>query len=220
VEAASDPVDLSLLDWLSEHSVPDGGLPFALAIGDPTGCAPHWVEADPTASTLQMTSQVAAHTHLLARRFPAVADHPWLRPATDYCLAAIRCIESTPHAYELSFALKFLDALGPDVDNSLLDRLGGYLSPDGSMEVVGGIEGERLRALDFSPLPGAPSRRLFTDAAVIAELERHASRQQADGGWPVAFASASPAAALEWRGYATVQAVVVLQANSVPQGNG
>ena len=36
-----------------------------------------------------------------------------------------------------------------------------------------------------------------------------------DGGWRVDFASYSPAAALEWRGYATVRAVSVLQRNGV-----
>lgn len=43
------------------------------------------------------------------------------------------------------------------------------------------------------------------------ELDRMATRQQADGGWTVDFASASPAAALEWRGYATVGAVSTLR---------
>jgi hypothetical protein len=32
-----------------------------------------------------------------------------------------------------------------------------------------------------------------------------------DGGWPVTFTPYSPAAALEWRGYATVQAIAVLR---------
>ncbi len=214
VEAATEPLDLSLFDWLTAHTLADGGLPFALPISDRTGCAPHWLAADPSVSTLQMTSQVAAQAHLLARRFPAVAEQPWLAHATDYCLAAIRAIDTTPHAYELSFSLKFLDSLGPAVDKTLLDRLGGYLSPDGSMEVAGGSAGERLRALDFSPLPGAPSRRLFSADDIAADLARLTTLQQDDGGWPVEFASASPAAALEWRGYATVQAVQVLRANT------
>ena len=39
------------------------------------------------------------------------------------------------------------------------------------------------------------------------------SKQQADGGWAVDFDSYSEAAALEWRGYATVAAVTILCAN-------
>ena len=33
------------------------------------------------------------------------------------------------------------------------------------------------------------------------------------GGWAVDFASYSPAAALEWRGYMTVRAISILQRN-------
>jgi hypothetical protein len=38
-------------------------------------------------------------------------------------------------------------------------------------------------------------------------------QQQHDGGWAVDFASWSPAAALEWRGYMTVCAISILQRN-------
>jgi hypothetical protein len=37
------------------------------------------------------------------------------------------------------------------------------------------------------------------------------SQQQPDGGWEVTYASFSPAGALEWRGYTTVQSVTVLR---------
>ena len=36
-----------------------------------------------------------------------------------------------------------------------------------------------------------------------------------DGGWRVDFGSFSPAAELEWRGYATVQAVSILRRNNM-----
>ena len=38
------------------------------------------------------------------------------------------------------------------------------------------------------------------------------SSQQGDGGWRVDFASSSPMAELEWRGYITVHAVSLLRA--------
>ena len=47
-------------------------------------------------------------------------------------------------------------------------------------------------------------------ARVIDRLER---AQQSDGGWPVDFDSYSPAAALEWRGYTTVNAIATLRAH-------
>ncbi|MGH7866347.1 MAG: hypothetical protein ACREP9_01675 [Candidatus Dormibacteraceae bacterium] len=52
-------------------------------------------------------------------------------------------------------------------------------------------------------------------SSIAAELQRLAAQQQDDGGWPVDFASYSPAAALEWRGHMTVRAMSILQRNSI-----
>ncbi|WP_309130335.1 hypothetical protein [Brevibacterium sp.] len=46
-----------------------------------------------------------------------------------------------------------------------------------------------------------------------ADLDRLETGQRSDGGWAVDFTSHSAAAALEWRGYATVTAVATLLAN-------
>jgi hypothetical protein len=54
---------------------------------------------------------------------------------------------------------------------------------------------------------------LFTPEVIAADLQRLAGQQQDDGGWAVDFASWSPAAALEWRGYMTVRAIAILQRN-------
>jgi hypothetical protein len=77
--------------------------------------------------------------------------------------------------------------------------------------VTGGAEGEVLHLLDFTPYSDAPSRAVFPAGAVAADRDRLASQQQPDGGWEVTFASFSPAGALEWRGYTTVQSVTVLR---------
>jgi hypothetical protein len=68
-----------------------------------------------------------------------------------------------------------------------------------------------LYPLDFSPYVDAPSRSVITDRALAADRDRLVADQQADGGWPVSFQACSPAAALEWRGYATVAAIAVLR---------
>jgi hypothetical protein len=212
---ATTPRVAALCDWLQSTSLPDGGLPFALPIGDSAGCAPWWVGADQTASSLQITAAVAANAHRLARHDDGVARHPWLATATRYCLDAIRAVDEAPHAYELSFALQLLDAVADDDDDArrLLDHLGRYVPPDGVLPLAGGTETEALRPLDVAPHPGRPVRALFADDVVDADLQRLADQQQPDGGWPVEWASSSPAAALEWRGYVTVRAVAVLQAN-------
>jgi hypothetical protein len=81
------------------------------------------------------------------------------------------------------------------------------------MQVAGGLEDERLRPLDFSPLPERPLRALVDADAIAADVQRWRESQQEDGGWTVDFASSSPIAELEWRGYATVRAVTLLRAN-------
>lgn len=210
------PRAVEVCDWLDRVTLADGGLPFVLPIGDPTGCAPWWVSGDTTASSLQMTAQVAACAHLVARHDPAVAGHPWLDRATTWCLGAVRALDARPHAYELLFALQFLDAASGAVDEAddLIDRLGAFLPPDGALSVEGGAEGETLHPLDISPAPDRPVRRLLAPKVIVADLDRLASGQQADGGWLVDFVSSSTAAALEWRGHATVRAVSTLRRNA------
>ncbi|MGH9278589.1 MAG: hypothetical protein ACRD12_10865 [Acidimicrobiales bacterium] len=212
VAPVTTPRAVELCDWLDARTLADGGLPLAFPVADPAGCAPWWANADPTTSSLQTTAQVAATAHLVARHDASVAGHPWLARATAWCVDAIARLDGRPFAYELLFAVRFLDALA-EVDAAavpLLDRLARYFPPDGVVPVPGGADGEHLRPLDFSPRPGGPARRLFTDEVIAAELDRLAQRQQPDGGWTVDFVAASPAAALEWRGYATVSSLAVL----------
>jgi hypothetical protein len=113
--------------------------------------------------------------------------------------------------------VQVLDAIHdthPDAP-ALLKRLGTYLPADGQLHVEGGLDDEMMRPLDFAPVPDRPVRALFSPEAITAELSRLAARQQDDGGWAVDFASYSPAAALEWRGYVTVAAVSTLRRNSM-----
>ncbi|MEU4560694.1 hypothetical protein AB0F72_20135 [Actinoplanes sp. NPDC023936] len=207
-----------LLDWLAEQSNDDGGIPFSLPFADTEGCAPHWVAAGPD-SSLTMTAQLAAQAHRLARRNRKVARHPWLAAATAYCLDTMEGITEEPHAIELMFTMYFLDAIAGDDPRArtLLDRWTGFVHLDGPTPVAGGAEGEVLHPLDFTPHADSPSRARFSAEAIAADRERLAGQQRADGGWDVTFQTFSPAAALEWRGYATVQAVMVLTEAAGPR---
>jgi hypothetical protein len=204
---------VELCDWLADHTLADGGVPFALPYSDTAGSAPLWSDADATVSALQMTAQLAAQAHRLARHRGDVAEHPWLATATSYCLDAIDRIDEAPHAVELLFVMRFLDTVGDHTPRArqLLDRLARFVVSDGPTPVTGGAADEVLYLLDFAPYAQAPSRTLFAENAIAEDLDRLAGQQQPDGGWTVSFTSYSPAAALEWRGYATVQAVAVLR---------
>jgi hypothetical protein len=211
------PEAVELCDWLDSVALPDGGLPFALPIEDPSGCAPFWARAEPRAFSLQITTLVAAHAHRVAAHDPAVAGHPWLARATARCLAAIDALEAAPAAYELAFGVRFLDAVYDHeaAAPGLLARLGEHVPRDGRLRVTGGLADEALRPVDLAPEPGRPARTLLDEAAVAADLERLAAEQDDDGGWSVDFRSYSPAAALEWGGYATVRALSILRANAI-----
>lgn len=208
---------VELCDWLAGITLPDGGVPFALPVADPAGCAPFWAQADPTVSTLQSTAFLAAAANQVATHDPAVAVHPWLARATRYCLDAIAGLDEAPHAIALMFAVRFLDTIHGSEPRAaeLLDRLGAFVPDDGLVHVAGGADDEYLRPLDFAPTPDSPARRLYRREVIDAELRRLAERQRDDGGWRVDFGSFSPAAELEWRGYATVQAISILQRNTV-----
>ncbi|KAA0022242.1 hypothetical protein [Antrihabitans cavernicola] len=212
IAPALTPRAAQLCDWLESVTLPDGGLPFALPIAEPAGCAPFWAQADPTTSSLQITSVIAANAHRVAAVDPAVADHPWLQRATEYSLQACRSVDEHTHAIELAFAVQFVSVVHDTYPEApeILAHLGSFVPGDGIKQVAGGAADEVMRALDFAPMPG-PGRKLFAPAVIDTELRRLADQQQDDGGWEVDFGSFSPAAALEWRGYATVRAVRSLQ---------
>lgn len=209
VAPVTSPRSVELCDWLQAHTLPDGGLPLALPVADGTGSLALWLDADVETSTLQMTAQVAANAHLVARHDPGVRSHPWLARATQWCVSTIATLDDAPDAYTLMFAIRFVDAaVGTGAAPlSLLADLGTYIPPDGIVPVHGGLEGEAIHPLDIAPSADGPARQLFDAGHIDRELTRLAEAQQADGGWTVDFAPASPAAALEWRAYTTVNAL-------------
>jgi hypothetical protein len=206
---------VALCDWLREVSLADGGLPFALPVANPTACAPFWAEADASASSLHITAAVVGQAHRVARHDRAVAAHPWLPAATDYCLDGIARLTEPGHAIEFMYVLQLLDAVH-DIRAEApaeLTRVAAFLPANGTMHVGGGLEDEFLGPLDFSPTPYAALRAHVAADAIVADLDRLAGLQQDDGGWVVDFTSYSPAAGLEWRGYATVRALSILRRN-------
>jgi hypothetical protein len=214
---ATAPQAAELCEWLASVTLEDGGLPFALPVREPAGSASFWVDADASASSLHITAAVVGIAQRVSRQDPAVAGHPWLATATQYCVDSIARMEQPEHALELRYALQFLDAVVDDQPNARaqLDRLGEFIPASGLLHVVGGLDDEMMRPLDFAPIPDRPVRGLFAHDVVAADLDRLAGLQSADGGWPSAWASSSPAAELEWRGWLTVRAVAILEPNAM-----
>jgi hypothetical protein len=211
----ASPLARELCDWLERSSLPGGALPFALADAASAGTASLWASADPTQPSLHLTTVVAGIALRVARHDRAVAGHPWLQSATRYCLDEIAALTEAPHPIALRYILQFLDALTdtrPDAEAEL-DRLAAFVPRSATIPVSGGRADEAMRPLDFSPQPGRPLRARIDSAVIEADLDRLEADQQADGGWDVDWAHWSPAGALEWRGWATVRAVLILRAN-------
>jgi hypothetical protein len=217
IAPATAPEAAALCDWLESITYADGGLPFALPLGLAAGSGPWWTAADLSVSSLQITSVTAAAAHRVAAHDPAVAQHPWLERATEYCLASIAALQTAPFAYVLEFCVRFLDALHeskPTEAAGGLEHLRQFIPEDGKLAVTGGAENETLNPLDLAPYPDRPARTLLANELIATDLDRLAALQQDDGGWVVDYLKISPAGSLDWRGYATVQAVDILRRNA------
>jgi hypothetical protein len=132
-----------------------------LPLGMAAGSGPWWTAADLSVSSLQITAVTAAAAHRVAASDSAVAAHPWLERATDYCLTAIQGIDEPPFAYVLLFSVRLLDALQdsrPEQAESGLARLKEFVPGDGELPVQGGTENEALHPLDPAPYPDRPAR--------------------------------------------------------------
>lgn len=214
--AAAGETAAPLLDWLATVALADGALPFSLAGAAGPGTAPWWAGADPAAPSLHITAGLCAHAHRVRAHAPALAGHPWLTAATDWCLRKVAAGERPEGGgYTLWFVLALLDALvdlRPDV-RAELERMAALVPPTGTLPVHEGVDGEQLRPLRISPAPGRPLRALLLADAIARDLDALAGEQRADGGWTVDFPSSSPAGALEWRGIATLEALSVLRAH-------
>jgi hypothetical protein len=196
-------------------SLDDGGLPFALPGADSPGSAPLWGGSDPEESSLLITAAVCAFAHAVAENDPQVAEHPWLARATDHCMRAIAGFEEAPFSIVFRFCLQLLDVLHGRHPGAAgqLERLGAFLPASGTLAVVGGAEGERMRPTDLAPAPGRPVRALLQPGVVEADLDEIESELAGDGGWDVDFTVYSAAAAVEWRGEATLRAVRLMKEN-------
>lgn len=204
LDALDDPLTEQVADWLLTVSGPDGGVPTVLPAATAYPRAP-WMQPQPESGFL---------TYALAGLlWQSGLDHPWLRSATEWCWASLAA-DPDPAGYTVKFALDFLDSV-PDPRRAAdaVERLRPALAADGTLPIPGGTDGERVPPLELSPRPDSPSRALFSDEQLSADLDRLEHDQHEDGGWDVDYLHWSPAQGLEWRGIATVAAVATLARN-------
>jgi hypothetical protein len=209
VGAHDDPMIGPAADWLTTITRDDGGIPFVLEDALPYPHAPWWQYADES-SEIQTPINAAALHRLGAR-------HPWLDGADEFCFRQIAELDlsglTTQPGYAVQFAVAFLNA-HPDAARAeaALDELAPGLEPVKAAEPD--PSAEVTSPLDLAPTPADRSRRLFDDATIDRHLDAVERAQQDDGGWRVSWPDWNPAAALEWRGVATLNALNLLRANN------
>ena len=202
LDAPRDPVVTGLADWIAGIAGADGGVPTVLpsATGHPH--AP-WMEPDPEAGFL--TYALAAGLWQLG------LQHPWLDRATTWCWNRIDAVEA-PAGYTVKFALQFLDAVpDPARAAAAVERFRSAIRDDGTVPVEGGVENEQIGPLTLSPRPATPSRALFDDQAIAADLDRLELEQLDDGGWDFDFLHFTPGQTVEWRGVVTLGNISTLR---------
>jgi hypothetical protein len=143
------------------------------------------------------------------------AAQPWLSQATELLWARIDSLSLADIGpYDMRALFWFLDHV-PDRDRAAaaMEKIGPMIFDGGMVALDPETPGEVHFALDFAPLPGSMARRLFDPEVIEAGLDHLAAAQQPDGCWTFNWMAWSPAAALEWRGHMTVEALRTLQAN-------
>jgi hypothetical protein len=103
----------------------------------------------------------------------------------------------------------------PDRDRAqrAFDRVGPLLLDDKLVALDPDEPGEVHSPLEFAPRPQSLARQLFDDTTITAHLDHLAASQRADGGWTFNWFQWSPAAAADWRGVVTVEALSLLREN-------
>lgn len=195
---------LGALDWLTTITNDDGGVPFVLPSAAEQAAAP-WLPPSPE-SSLTATAQLAAGALRLG------LDHPWLAGASGYCWERVGQV-SPADAYAFLFVVDFLDAT-PDRDRAdrALEALAAQVPAGGRITVGDGADGEALEPLVVASRPEHAGARLFAPAVLAAALDTLEAGQGDGGGWDFDWARWNPAAAWEWRGAVTVNALATLRA--------
>lgn len=189
-------------DYLSSVAEPSGRVEIVSKAVNLYPRAAHWTGSfDPDSP-----NPTAGLVGLL--RFQAV-EHPWLTRATRWCEQRFK--RPLQEAHEVLCAMRFFEHAD--------DRKSAQEAAVRIASAVGRARWFRadpfsseygITPLQLCPSPGSIARPAFPDFVLNAHLEALATRQQEDGGWPIAWAPPSPAAECEWRGRLTYEALKCL----------
>ena len=205
-EAFGDPMVTRACDYLLSITTAEGGVPFVLPSVRDYPHAPWWETGDQPPASLNPTAAIAA---LLQKHR---VEHPWLTAATEYCWRQLDAMDQAS-PYEMRAVLPFLDCVSDRKRaEQVFARVGPKILEQKLVALSPAMQEDTHTPLNFAPHPQSLARRLFSDEVIEAHLDALASAQQEDGGWQFNWLAWSLAAALEWRGIVTIEALVTLRA--------
>jgi len=196
-----------ILDYLSSITRPDGGVPFVLPSALRSPHAPWWQVEERLPGALNPTGSLLGHLHKNGVR------DAWIDRATAFCWRGIEALTQTS-PYEVRAVLFFLERV-PDRERAeqAWRTFGPMILAGGHVALDPQADGEVTSPLAVAPRPASLARSLFSAEVIDSHLDALAAAQQPDGGWGFTFASWTPITTPEWRGWATIEALVTLRDN-------
>jgi len=195
-----------ILNFLPTITTEEGGLPFTLPTVMPYPHAPWWSTGDNPPASLNPTAGIVSVLHRHG------VQHPWLERATEFCWRKLDGYLPEQHD-EMRCVLEFAHHV-PDHARAdhLVATLHDHLLNSG---LVGAVHdtGYVRKPLDWAPTPNHPCRTLFSPDLIEANLDALIAGQQPDGGWAISWPPVSPTCELEWRGFVTLNTLMILKAN-------
>jgi hypothetical protein len=194
--------------WLPSITTAEGGIPWVLPSVEQYPCADWWKGGDPTRPSLGQTAATAA---LLIKNGHASA---WTSAAAACCWNIIDVEGSDDYEFhQLRAAGALLARFQGDARaERAADRIAEHVRGHNMVERVEDAGPYAKTPVMWAPTPDSFWTRLFTDSEIDTALDGLASRQEADGSWPLGFPLTTPACEHEWRGRFTLDALHTLKA--------
>ena len=200
-------VALQICDFLETITTDEGGVPFVLPTVRDGSRAEWWnTELDEPPASINPTASIAGllHKHRV--------HHPWLDRATDYCWKHVEHLQTISGHDFLCIQLFLEHVSDRERAERAFERVSSQLIEGGHIAYDPSASGYVFMPLTYASTPQGMSRRLFDGETIERHLAALAGKQQADGGWPIAWPAVSPACELEYRGIVTLNALKTLKA--------
>jgi len=192
--------------YLESVTPASGGVPAIFPTVEGYPRAEHWQWQNWPAESLNPTAMLAGLLHAMR------SGHPWLDAADGFVWKRLGEV-TVDDGPALAAVFCFLNH-APDRRRAVaMAEKGAQSIPDATFFALqpGETNSYALTPLNLAPTPDSMARSLFADELLEAHLDQLEASQRNDGGWPLTWDPPSEAAALEWRGRVTLEALMTLQ---------